>query len=229
MGEPTRFTLEELAEATGMTPRNVRAYQTRGLISRPAREGRRSVYGQDQVHQILSIQRARAEGASLELLSTIVTDGGSLERDDRSWLPGSRAHRAHRHARHADLQPLLTRIGTGRTPHVQQLIDQLAAIGLIRQKGGRTLVGRDLATGMTALRRQGFPPTAVVSVALQAALVAAPLVETLIQIIQESSGGMHSPAAAGHTADLAASIVRDALAAGLLPPPNAPTEPPLRW
>lgn len=217
MGDQTRFTLEELAEATGMTPRNVRAYQTRGLIPRPTREGRRSVYGPDHVRQILAIQRARAEGASLELLSTIVADGGVIDHDDGGWLPGSRSHRSHRKARHADLQPLLTRIGSGRTPHVQQLVEQLTAIGLVRQKGGRTLVGRELATGMTALRRQGFPPTAVVSVALQAALVAAPLVETLIQILEESSGGMHSPAAAGHTADLAACIVRDALAARLLP------------
>jgi DNA-binding transcriptional MerR regulator len=217
MGDQQRFTLEELAEATGMTPRNVRAYQTRGLIPRPAREGRRSVYGSDHVRQILAIQRARADGASLELLSGVVADGGSIDRDDGGWLPGSRLHRARRPARHADLQPLLTRIGSGRTANVQQLIEQLTVIGLVRQKSGRTLVGRDLATGMTALRRQGFPPQVVVSVALQAALVAAPLVETLIQILEEASGGMHNPAAAGHTADLAASIVRDALAARLLP------------
>jgi DNA-binding transcriptional MerR regulator len=217
MGDLQRFTLEELAEATGMTPRNVRAYQTRGLIPRPAREGRRSVYGPEHVRQILAIQRARAEGASLELLSGVVADGGNIDRDDGGWLPGSRSHRSHRQARHADLQPLLTRIGSGRTPHVQQLIEQLTAIGLTRQKGGRTLVGRDLATGMTALRRQGFPPSAVISVALNTALMAAPLVDALIQILEEASGGMHSPAAAGHTADLAASIVRDALAAKLLP------------
>ena len=217
MGDQQRFTLEELAEATGMTPRNVRAYQTRGLIPRPAREGRRSVYGCDHVRQILAIQRARADGASLELLSGVVADGGSIDRDDSGWLPGSRLHRARRPTRHADLQPLLTRIGSGRTANVQQLIDQLTVIGLVRQKSGRILVGRDLATGMTALRRQGFPPQVVVSVALQAALMAAPLVETLIQILEEASGGMHNPAAAGHTADLAACIVRDALAARLLP------------
>jgi DNA-binding transcriptional MerR regulator len=216
MGDEQRFTLEELAEATGMTPRNVRAYQTRGLIPRPARDGRRSVYGPDHVRQILAIQRARAEGASLELLSGVVVDGGSIDRDDGSWLPGSRSHRPQRQARYADLQPLLIRIGSSRTGSVQQLVEQLTAIGLVHQKGGRTLVGRELATGMTALRRQGFPSSAVVSVALQAALVATPLVDTLLQIVAEATGGTPNPAAAGHTADLAATIVRDALAARLL-------------
>lgn len=221
MGDQQRFTLEELAEATGMTPRNVRAYQTRGLIPRPVREGRRSVYGREHIRQILAIQRARAEGASLELLSGLVVGGGSIDRSDGGWLPGSRTHRTRRGARHADLQPLLARIGSGRTVGAQQLVDQLAAIGLIRHKSGRILVGRDLATGMTALRRQGFPPHAVIAVALHSALMAAPLVETLLQLLEEHSGGRHSSAAAGHTADLAASIVRDALAAKLLSEPES--------
>jgi hypothetical protein len=220
MGDQQRFTLEELAEATGMTPRNVRAYQTRGLIPRPIREGRRSVYGPDHVRQILAIQRARAEGASLELLSGFVVGGGNIDRGDGGWLPGSRSHRSHRQARHADLQPLLARIGSGRTPSVQQLVDQLTAIGLVRYKGGRTLIGRDLATGMTALRRLGFPPNAVIAIALHSALMVAPLVEALLQILEEHSGGKHSPAAAGHAADLAASIVRDALATKLIFDPD---------
>lgn len=218
MGDQQRFTLEELAEATGMTPRNVRAYQTRGLIPRPVREGRRSVYGPDHVRQIMAIQRARAEGASLELLSGVVADGGSLDPDEAGWLPGSRSHRPRRQTRHADLQPLLTRIGSGRTVAVQQLLEQLTAMGLVRQKGGRTLVARELATGMTALRRQGFPPQAVVAVALHTAVMTTPLIDSLLQLLEEATGGMSNPAAAGHTADLAASIVRDALAARLLPP-----------
>jgi DNA-binding transcriptional MerR regulator len=217
MGDDQRFTLEQLADATGMTPRNVRAYQTRGLIARPVREGRRSVYGAGHVRQILAIQRARAEGASLELLSGVVAGGGSIDPEGASWLPGARAGRRARHSRPADLQPLLTRLGSSRTPTVQQLIDQLSAIGLVRQQGGRTFVARELATSMTALRRQGFPSTAVIAVAMHAAQAAAPLVENLVELLEEAAAGRHSPAAAGHTADLAAGIVRDALAARLLP------------
>lgn len=199
-----------------MTPRNVRAYQTRGLISRPAREGRRSVYGAEHVRQILAIQRARAEGASLELLSGVVAGGGSIDRDDGAWLPGSRTGRQGRHARRADLQPLLNRLGAVGAGTTDELVEQLTRIGLVRQQSGRTLVGRELATSMTALRRQGFPASSVLAVALHAASLAAPLVEALVEIL-EQSGGLHNPAAAGHTADLAAGIVRDALAARLLP------------
>lgn len=201
-----------------MTPRNVRAYQTRGLIPRPVREGRRSVYGPDHVRQIMAIQRARAEGASLELLSGVVADGGNLNHDESGWLPGSRTHRSHRQVRQADLQPLLTRLGSGRTAAVQQMLEQLTAIGLVRYKGGRTLIGRDLATGMTTLRRQGFSPQAVVGVALHTARVTAPLVDVLVKLLDEATGGVPNPATVSHTADLAASIVRDALVARLVPP-----------
>jgi len=217
MGDQQRFTLEQLAEATGMTPRNVRAYQTRGLIPRPSREGRRSVYTGEHVRQILAIQRARAEGASLELLTGVVAGGGSIDRDDGAWLPGSRTGRQGRHVRRSDLQPLLNRLTSAGATNAHQTVEQLSQIGLVRHQAGRTLVGRDVATSMTALRRQGFPAAAVLSVALQAALLAAPLVETVLEILDES-GALHNPATAGHAADLAAGIIRDALAARLLPP-----------
>jgi DNA-binding transcriptional MerR regulator len=220
MGDEDHFTLDQLAEATGMTPRNVRAYQTRRLIARPTRVGRRSVYGTEHVRQLLAIQRARAEGASLELLSGLAADGGPIEPDAGDWLSGTRTGRSRSRLRRADLQPLLARLGAARTTPVLQFVEQLTALGLIYQADGRTFVGRGTATSMTALRRQGFPPTAVIAVAQHAASAAAPLVEDLLQLLDGATGGRHSPAAAGHTVDLAAGIVRDVLAARLIPRPR---------
>jgi WhiB family redox-sensing transcriptional regulator len=71
----TRFSLDELARKVALAPRTVRAYQTRGLISRPTREGRRAVYGIEHVQQLEAIQQARAAGVSLELLSLVTPEG----------------------------------------------------------------------------------------------------------------------------------------------------------
>jgi DNA-binding transcriptional MerR regulator len=74
-----RLTLAELAGTVGMTARNVRAYQTRGLLQPPLRVGRSSVYGAEHVRRLLQVQRARARGASLALLQTLIAEGRDLE------------------------------------------------------------------------------------------------------------------------------------------------------
>src|ERR687885_2793564 len=74
-----RLTLAELAGAVGMTARNVRAYQTRGLLQPPGRAGRHSVYGVEHVERLRQVQRARRRGASLQLLRTLIAEGRDLD------------------------------------------------------------------------------------------------------------------------------------------------------
>ena len=69
------LTLAQLAEAVGMTARNVRAYQTRGLLQPPRRAGRNSLYGDEHLRRLLQVKRARARGASLALLRTLIREG----------------------------------------------------------------------------------------------------------------------------------------------------------
>ena len=93
MGDHTRFSLEELADAAGMTSRNVRAYQTRGLIPPPLRVGRRSEYTTRHLEALQAIQRARAAGASLTLIAQSLQPDGviDLTRVTESWqLPAQR-------------------------------------------------------------------------------------------------------------------------------------------
>ena len=73
------LTLAELARTVGMTARNVRAYQTRGLLQAPLRAGRSSVYGAEHVRRLQQVQRARARGASLALLQTLIAEGRDLD------------------------------------------------------------------------------------------------------------------------------------------------------
>ncbi len=79
MTDDGRMTLDELATAVQMTARNVRAYQTRGLLQPPRRHGRVSVYGTEHVERLRQVRRARQRGASLRLLRTFIAEGRDLD------------------------------------------------------------------------------------------------------------------------------------------------------
>ena len=66
------LTIDELAQRVGMTARNVRAYQSRGLIPPPALRGRTGYYGEDHVARLELIRDLQAEGFNLESIRRIL-------------------------------------------------------------------------------------------------------------------------------------------------------------
>jgi DNA-binding transcriptional MerR regulator len=84
---PPAFGLEELlslaSERLGeeVTPRTVRLYATEGLIDRPGKDGRRAVYGQRQLLQLLLVRSLARRGLSLTAIAPLLAAGNSeLER-----------------------------------------------------------------------------------------------------------------------------------------------------
>src|SRR6266480_2502166 len=74
------LTIDELAQRVGMTARNVRAYQSRGLIPPPALKGRTGYYEQEHVARLELIRDLQAEGFNLEAIKRILerAPGGSV-------------------------------------------------------------------------------------------------------------------------------------------------------
>jgi DNA-binding transcriptional MerR regulator len=62
------MTIGQLAERTGMTVRNIRAHQTRGLLSPPVVHGRTGYYNEDHVARIELTRELQAEGLNLEAI-----------------------------------------------------------------------------------------------------------------------------------------------------------------
>jgi DNA-binding transcriptional MerR regulator len=62
------MTISELAERTGMTVRNIRAHQTRGLLPPPVVRGRTGYYSQEHVARIELTREMQAEGLNLEAI-----------------------------------------------------------------------------------------------------------------------------------------------------------------
>jgi DNA-binding transcriptional MerR regulator len=71
--DPTdELTIDELAQRVGMTARNVRAYQSRGLIPPPRLQGRTGYYGEEHVARLELIRDLQAEGFNLESIKRIL-------------------------------------------------------------------------------------------------------------------------------------------------------------
>ena len=65
------FTIDELARLAGTTGRNVRAFQTQGLLPHPALVGRTGVYGADHLDHLRAILRLQREGFSLASIAAL--------------------------------------------------------------------------------------------------------------------------------------------------------------
>ena len=76
-----KLTIGELARRTGMTIRNIRAHQTRGLLPPPEVHGRTGYYGEAHVARIELTREMQAEGLNLEAIRRVLetTDGSSQE------------------------------------------------------------------------------------------------------------------------------------------------------
>jgi DNA-binding transcriptional MerR regulator len=70
--DPHGLTIDELAQRVGMTARNVRAYQSRGLIPPPALKGRTGYYNDEHVARLELIRDLQSEGFNLESIKRIL-------------------------------------------------------------------------------------------------------------------------------------------------------------
>src|SRR3954453_19914665 len=75
------MTIDELARRTGMTVRNIRAHQSRGLLPAPEVRGRTGYYGADHIARIELIRELQGEGFNLEAIRRLVegTEGAGTE------------------------------------------------------------------------------------------------------------------------------------------------------
>ena len=69
------MTIRELAERTGMTVRNIRAHQTRGLLPPPVVRGRTGYYNDEHVVRIELTREMQADGLNLEAIRRVLESG----------------------------------------------------------------------------------------------------------------------------------------------------------
>jgi DNA-binding transcriptional MerR regulator len=199
------LTLAELARTVGMTARNVRAYQTRGLLQPPLRAGRSSVYGAEHVRRLQQVQRARARGASLALLQTLIAEGRDL---DGVWSPdrpvppdhvvdvsaAALAHTADCLARReVPLASVLSGLVADADTELRAAVQALVDAGVFAAGDGDVRVPGSFACAVAALHDQGSPATAaafrLASALTEAARSVVELVAATARTLDISVGG----------------------------------------
>jgi DNA-binding transcriptional MerR regulator len=69
-----RLTIDELAQTAGLTVRNVRSYQSRGLIPPPEVQGRVGYYGTEHLARLQLIAEMQAQGFNLAAIAHVLQE-----------------------------------------------------------------------------------------------------------------------------------------------------------
>jgi DNA-binding transcriptional MerR regulator len=75
-GARAELTIEQLAYETGMSVRNIRNHQSRGLLPHPEVRARIGYYGPDHVARLRLIQEMQAEGFKLSAIERLIGEHG---------------------------------------------------------------------------------------------------------------------------------------------------------
>jgi DNA-binding transcriptional MerR regulator len=73
MSGAARLTIGELAEAAGMTVRNIRNHQSRGLLPPPDVVARTGYYGREHLERLRRIREMQADGYNLEAIRRLLS------------------------------------------------------------------------------------------------------------------------------------------------------------
>jgi DNA-binding transcriptional MerR regulator len=76
-GPQDELTIEQLAAETGMTVRNIRAHQSRGLLPPPTIRGRTGFYGDEHVARLELIAEMQGDGFNLKAIERLLSGAGT--------------------------------------------------------------------------------------------------------------------------------------------------------
>jgi DNA-binding transcriptional MerR regulator len=167
------LTVTQLAAEVGMTARNIRAYQSRGLLHSPEIHGRIAHYGGDHVARLELIASLQHEGFTLAAIkrlidtpdsyASIVADRRRRFRDDTSDIVRTVPVPVER------IRDLLAQL--------PELPDDLTETGLVWLEDGELVTHTMLMGIARTLATQGLPPRLIAQLMLDAARAARSLGE----------------------------------------------------
>ena len=160
-----KLTIGELARRTGMTIRNIRAHQTRGLLPPPEVHGRTGYYNEDHVARIELTREMQAEGLNLEAIR-LVLEGS--EGSSREMVDFARAIRAPFEDETPEIFDAAELAASWRVDDVDpKLLRRTEKLGILRElpEGKIEVISPRLQHAGTALVELGVPPQAAVKTA----------------------------------------------------------------
>ena len=155
-----QMTIGELARRTGMTVRNIRAHQTRGLLPPPEVRGRTGYYGEEHVARIALTREMQADGLNLEAIRLLLeSSDGSGSTEILDFTRALRAPYEDEAPEIVDAAEMTNLWGVDPDP---KLIQRAERLGIMRElpEGRYEIISPRLQRAGVELARLGIKPEA---------------------------------------------------------------------
>jgi DNA-binding transcriptional MerR regulator len=184
-GGEAAMTIDELARRTGMTVRNIRAHQSRGLVPPPEVRGRTGYYGDQHVSRITLIQGLQADGFNLESIRKLLEGAGGSSSEVLNFSRMLRAPFEDEQPEILDEEEMAERWGA---PLDSRLMARSEKLGLLRDLGdGRfEILSPRLQRAGIELAKLGVPPDTALEVAAQVRTHARRVARVFIDLFLEN-------------------------------------------
>jgi DNA-binding transcriptional MerR regulator len=157
MDDTAGMTIDELARQTNLTVRNIRAYQSRGLVPPPELRGRTGYYGDDHVARIDLIRQLQADGFNLEAIRRLIEGAGGETEEVLRFTQAVREPFEREEPQEVGLAELAERWGERADPRI---LRRAVELGLLREIGDGRYEERSPRLGSAGLElaRLGVDP-----------------------------------------------------------------------
>ena len=126
------MTIDELARRTGMTVRNIRAHQSRGLVPPPEVRGRTGYYGEEHLARIELIKELQGDGFNLEAIRRLLEGAGGSSSEVLNFSRALRAPFEDEEPEILDAEEMAERWGSPTDP---ALLARAEKLGMMRALG----------------------------------------------------------------------------------------------
>ncbi|MEK6278402.1 MAG: MerR family transcriptional regulator [Actinomycetota bacterium] len=158
------MTIDELAQRTGMTVRNIRAHQSRGLLPPPEVRGRTGYYNDEHVARIELIKEMQADGFNLGAIARLLENVGESSAEVLDFTRAVRAPFQEEQPEVTDAAGTVERWGQQAD---QAQLERAVKLGLLRPLGDDRYEVRSprLQRAAAELADLGVPTEAALEVA----------------------------------------------------------------
>ena len=177
------LTIDELARETGMTVRNIRAHQSRGLLPPPEVRARTGYYGPEHIARLKLIQQLQANGYNLAAIKHLLARAGGSTDELLGFMRTLLAPFAGEAAEVVDLSELAERFGAN-----QKTLAKAVSLGvLVPLDGDRYEVpSPSLLRAADEVVRLGIPVERGLEMVEQAGRTADGIGERFVKLLMES-------------------------------------------
>jgi DNA-binding transcriptional MerR regulator len=195
----TRLTIDQLAQRSGMTVRNIRAHQSRGLLPPPVVVARTGYYDDEHLARIKLIQEMQAEGFNLKAIERLIEGSSGAVEEALGFKRAVLTPFADEDPEYITQEELDARLGG---PYDDKIARKAVKLGLIKPLGdGRYEVpSPTLLSAGEELVRQGVPIDHVLAVADRVMKHSAAVADAFVRVFVDDvlgplpEGGVHDPA-----------------------------------